>query len=62
MHEMGSPVAGFATSTIAMILGLVDVSGLVNAFLYGLVGAIAGFLFDVLKKLVTKWIRKKETS
>ena len=60
---MTYPAAGFSGANLAMILGAIDVNGLINAFLFGLAGAFAGLIFRWAEKCIVKWRQKlKERS
>ncbi|MDA3866181.1 MAG: hypothetical protein PF489_05445 [Salinivirgaceae bacterium] len=59
MRDMMYPTAGAGSSTLAMITGLIDVSGLFNAFLFGIAGALGGLLIKYLStKLKKRWAKK----
>lgn len=59
MKDMIYPTAGAGSSTLAMITGLIDVTGLLNAFLFGIAGALGGLFFQYLKnKIKKRWAKK----
>ncbi len=60
MKDMFYPAAtGASGSSLGMILGLIDTNGLLNAFLFGVVGALGGVLVNYLKKVYKSWKEKK---
>jgi uncharacterized membrane protein len=57
MRELYYPASGAGGSFIGMILGVIDFNGLINAFVFGAVGALGG----VIVKLLINWFKKKIT-
>lgn len=58
MKDMMYPASGAGSSVIAMITGLIDVSGMLNAFLFGIVGALGGMLVKFLWRKIQQRCRK----
>ena len=59
---VNSGFTGAGSSSLAMMLGLIDVPGLLNAFLVGVVGALGGILVHYIKKRYTLWRSSRNDS
>jgi len=51
MKDTLYPVVGSGSSFFAMLIGVIDVNGLVNAFLFGIAGALGGLFVRYLIRL-----------
>lgn len=58
MKDTLYPLAGSGSSFFAMLLGIIDVNGLVNAFLFGIAGALGGLFLRYLVRLCKRLIQK----
>jgi len=56
------PAAGAGGSYLGMVLGLIDTSGLLNAFLFGIAGALGGMLVKYISKNWKQWKDSEESS
>ncbi len=58
MKDALYPLVGSGSSLLGMIIGIIDVHSLLNAFVVGAVGALGGFFFKLIKELIIKlWFR-----
>lgn len=61
MKDILYPATGAGGSSLAMILGFIDVNGLLNAFLFGAAGALGGVVIKYLAKIYKKWKESKHS-
>lgn len=62
MKDTFYPVAGTGGSMLGMILGIIDVHGLFNAFLFGAAGALGGVLIKYLSKHIFEKINNTKNN
>lgn len=55
-----SAAKGVGGSSLAMIIGFIDVKGLLSAFLFGAAGALGGVVIKYLSKSFRKWRESKK--